>query len=232
MSKIFNILSDFVNLFYPDICLACGDKLLKNESVICTKCIYNLPKTNFHLEKINPVSQLFWGRVNIENATSYYFYHKGSKFQKLIHRLKYSGNKEVGFELGKHFGSVLITSELYKNIDAIIPVPLHPKREKKRGYNQSYWIALGINEIFKVEIDTKTLYRSIATETQTKKSRFERWENVDSIFKTRDNTTLKNKHVLLVDDVLTTGATLEACANSILETENAKVSIATLAVAR
>ncbi len=231
MSKIINILGDFINLFFPDICQACGDKLVKGEQVICSKCIYNLPKTNYHLEKNNPVSQLFWGRVNIENATSYYFYHKGSKFQKLIHRLKYNGKKEVGFELGKHFGSVLIMSELYKNIDVIIPVPLHPKREKKRGYNQSYWIALGLNEIFKVEIDTITLYRSIATETQTKKSRFERWENVDSIFKTKDNTTLKNKHILLVDDVLTTGATLEACANSILESENAKVSIVTLAIA-
>ena len=231
MTKFLRILNDFLSLFFPGICDACNDKLLTNESVICANCLYNLPKTNYHLEKNNPVSQIFWGRVNIENATSLYFYNKGSKFQKLIHKLKYNGKKKIAFELGKYFGSILRTSEFYKSFDVIIPVPLHPKREKKRGYNQSYWFALGLNEVYDSEVDANILFRAVETETQTKKSRFERWKNVDSIFKTKDKITLINKHILLVDDVLTTGATLEACAAALLETENTKVSIATIAVA-
>jgi ComF family protein len=231
LTGFLNILNDFLSLFFPFTCDACNDRLLNNESLICARCLYNLPKTNYHLEKNNPVAQIFWGRVEIENATALYFYNKGSKFQKLIHKLKYNGKKEIGFELGKYFASILISSEFYKKFDIIIPVPLHPKREKKRGYNQSYWFALGLNEIYKAEVNSSILYRAVETETQTKKTRFERWKNVDSIFQTRDRLSLQNKHILLVDDVLTTGATLEACAAKLKETENTRVSIATLAVA-
>ncbi len=220
-----------MSIIYPRTCAACGNNLLKYENLICTKCLYYLPKTNYHNEKDNPVSQLFWGRVNIENATSYYYFYKGSKFQRLIHRLKYQGQKEIGFELGKCLGAVLSFATLYDDVEIIVPVPLHPKREKKRGYNQSDWIANGMAESMKIPVDTKLLYRAIASETQTRKSRFERWENVESIFKLRDKEALKNKHIILIDDVVTTGSTLEACANTLLDVENAKVSIATLAVA-
>lgn len=223
--------ADFFNLFFPNVCEACGDRLLKNENIICIKCLYDFPKTNFHLDKENPITHLFYGRANIENATSLYFFNKGSKFQDLIHKLKYNGKKEIGFELGKQLGAALLKSENYHSIDVIIPVPLHPKKERKRGYNQSYWIALGINEIIKKEIDTKTIIRYKEAESQTKKNRFERYQNVSTVFTTKDNTMLIDKHILLVDDVITTGATLEACANLILSTKNAKVSIATLAVA-
>jgi len=204
---------------------------LNNEHLICTDCLYNLPKTNYHLENDNPISQIFWGRVEIENATSLFFFNKGSRYQELIHKLKYNGKKEIGLELGKYFASFLIESESFRIFDYIIPVPLHPKKEKKRGYNQSYWFALGLNQIYKTKVDVDILYRTIETSTQTNKSRFERWENVGEVFKIRDNITLRDKKILLVDDVLTTGATIEACAKALLETEGARVSVATIAVA-
>jgi len=178
--------------------------------------------------KDNPVSKVFWGRVNIENATASYLFIKEGILQKLIHQLKYKGAKEIGFELGRHFGSELIDSESYKNIDLIIPVPLHVKREKKRGYNQSEWIARGMVEFLEAKLELNNLVRAIETETQTKKTRFERWENVESIFNVNYPEKLENKHVLLVDDVITTGSTLEACANALLKIKGVKVSIATL----
>lgn len=223
--------SGFINLFFPNICEACEKNLLNNERVICTDCLYHLPKTNFHTEKENPVIQLFWGKVYIENATAYYFFHKGSIFQDLIHKLKYNGKQEIGYVLGLHLGTDLYESELYKTIDIVIPVPLHPKREKKRGYNQCDSISKGIAEGMKININSKSLYRSIETETQTKKSKEERWKNVENIFKIRHPDKLQGKHILLVDDVITTGSTLEACATSLLTLKDTKVSIACLAVA-
>lgn len=224
-------LSGFLNLFFPNICEACGINLLNNEKIICTECLYNLPKTNFQKDKENPVSRLFWGKTYIENATAYYYFHKGSKFQDLIHKLKYNGKQEIGYILGLHLGTDLYDSELYKNIDYVVPVPLHPKREKKRGYNQSDSISKGIAEGLKIQTNTKFLYRNVATETQTKKSKEERWKNVENIFCVRHSKALEGKHILLVDDVITTGSTIEACANTILQIKDTKVSIACLAVA-
>ncbi|MCK4661965.1 MAG: ComF family protein [Bacteroidales bacterium] len=225
-------IKDFINLIYPETCAACGNVLFNQEKLICTKCLYELPKTNFHLEKDNPVNQIFWGRAEIENATAYYYFLKASIFQKLIHKLKYKGLKEIGYELGKLLGAELFSAELYKNIDLIIPVPLHPKRQKKRGYNQSDWIAMGISDQMNIPIDTKSLYRAVATETQTRKTKLERWENVESIFKVRNEEAVKNKHILLIDDVLTTGSTIEACAVTLLKVENVKVSVATIAITK
>ena len=224
-------LSDFISLIFPRICAGCGNSLWKHEEAICHFCEYHLPKTNFHKEKENPVSRLFWGKVYIENATAYYLFHKGSKFQDLIHKLKYNGKQEIGFYLGLQLGTDLFESELYKNIDFVIPVPLHPKREKKRGYNQCDSIAKGIAEGMKIKTNTKALYRNTATETQTKKSKEERWKNVENIFSVKHPEILEGKHFLLVDDVITTGSTLEACANALLTIKNTKVSIACLAVA-
>jgi ComF family protein len=224
------IFSDFLDLFYPRTCAACGFNLFRNENLICTKCLFYLPKTNFHKDVDNPVARLFWGRVKIEYASSYFYFTKGSRFRKLIHKLKYKGQKQIGFELGKHFGFNLAGSP-FKEIDIIIPVPLHPKKEKKRGYNQSEWIARGIAEAMNKKVETKWLYRSVATQTQTKKTRFERWENVEDIFHLHDIKAVEGKHILLVDDVVTTGSTLEACAKAILMAGNSKVSIVTLAVA-
>ncbi len=224
------LIEDFVQLIYPKICLSCGVNLLRNETTICTKCLYQIPRTNYHSDINNTVSQFFWGRVQVEIATSFYHFQKGSKFQKLIHQLKYSGHKEIGFEIGKHFGSELKNVDNFKNIDLIVPVPLHPKRKKKRGYNQSDWIAFGLSETMGIPVDTKNVYRNIETETQTKKNRIERWKNVDSIFKIKDFSAFENKHILLIDDVITTGATIEACATALLTAENSKISVATMAV--
>ena len=228
--NILGILDDFVGLFYPNLCLGCGEALYKNEKYICTKCLYSLPKTNFHKSRKNMVSELFWGKVPIQFATSYSYFHKKGVLQNIILNLKYKGEKEVGMELGKHLGRELKTSD-FASIDTIIPVPLHKKRLKKRGYNQSEWIAKGISEIMGKPIDNKSVIRTINTETQTKKTKAQRWENVKDIFQVKNKNEIINKHVLLIDDIITTGSTLEACASVILKEKNTSVSIATLGVA-
>jgi ComF family protein len=222
---------DFLNLFYPNLCAACGEKLLTQEKVICTKCLVDLPRTNFHYEHDNPVSQLFWGRVNIQNATALFRFQKGSRFQGLLHLLKYKGRQDVGEELGRQLGFELKKSELFNAVNVVIPVPLHPKREKKRGYNQAECIAKGIAESMGIEMQARNMSRNVETQTQTKKSRIERWKNVDSIFEIKHPEKLNNKHILLVDDVVTTGATLEACAQELLKTQGTTVNIAALATA-
>ncbi|MDA3779327.1 MAG: ComF family protein [Bacteroidales bacterium] len=221
---------DLLALFYPNLCVVCSEHLLYQEEYICTKCLYNLPKTKFHLDENNPVAQLFWGRTKIENATALYYYTKGSKYQKMIHKFKYNGVKEIGFVLGKVLGNEIKNSK-FKDIDIIIPVPLHPKKLRKRGYNQSDWIAMGLGKTMKNKVDCKNLYRNIHTSSQTNKSRFERWKNVENIFELKNKSQLLNKHILLVDDVVTTGSTLEACANIILKIQGTRVSIITLAIA-
>ena len=179
----------------------------------------------------NPVEQVFWGRVEIIAATAYFFFEKESRFAKIIHQLKYHGKKEIGIEMGRIFGAELKDSSRFNEVDLIIPVPLHWKKQKKRGYNQSEFIALGIAETMGKSIDTYTLYKAIETETQTRKTRYERWENVENIFRLTSADKITGKHILLVDDVITTGATLESCATTLLKENNTKVSIATLAMA-
>ena len=234
MSKIKNIGSwfeGFINLFYPRLCQACHCFLIQNEKQICTKCLFHLPKTNFHLQEKNPVSEIFWGRVKLEYAASFFTFAKGSKYQKLIHKLKYHNLPEIGIVLGKHLGFTLQESPFYQDIDLIIPVPMHPKKMKIRGYNQAELIAKGLSEIMKVPVYTDQLIKEKHTESQTKKRKSERWKNVEKVFKIKDDNILENQHILLVDDVVTTGATLDACANCILQIKGARVSIATLAYA-
>jgi len=225
------LLDYLVELLFPRLCVVCGDKLIEQEQWICLHCLHHIPRTNFHLEPDNPVSRLFYGRVNIENATSYFYFTKGSKYQTLLHELKYKGMKELGEEMGKHFAIDLLQSPEFRSVDVICPVPLHPSKERKRGYNQSWWIASGIAKQLNKELSANNLHRVTATETQTRKSRFDRYLNVDGIFALKDTEAFSGKHILLIDDVVTTGATLEACASAILSTTNAKVSIATLATA-
>lgn len=178
------------------------------------------------------VEKNFWGRIPIEYATSYFFFVKSSDFQHLLHELKYNGRSDIGVYLGKRFGSELVQQPEFSHFDSIIPVPLHRDKQKKRGYNQSEMIALGLSESMGVPVDTKTLTRTSYNETQTKKSRIERWENVKSVFSAEPNSNLNGKHVLIVDDVMTTGATIEGCANALLlRNPNVKISVATLAYA-
>jgi len=221
---------DFLQFFFPDLCLACGQILNKQEKVLCTQCLFHIPRTDFHKYSENPVSQLFWGRVKIENAGSFFYFNKGSAYQSLIHKLKYNGRSDIGIEMGKIFGAELRKSA-FATADLIIPVPLHPKKLKIRGYNQSEMIAMGLSLSLNLPVNTNSLLRVESTDTQTRKSRFERFRNVEGKFQIRNTTNLEGKHIILADDVVTTGSTLESCAVAVLEIKGVKVSILTLAVA-
>jgi competence protein ComFC len=230
--RIIDYFRDFSRLFFPDNCAACGNILVTNEETICTSCLYHIPKTNYHTRPDNPVSEVFWGRTRIEKATSFFFFHKSTHYQHIIHNLKYRGNKDVGILMGRYFATDLKDNDFHSDIDMIVPVPLHPKKLRLRGYNQSEMIARGIADVWKIELNPQSLKRTTFTETQTRKSRIDRWLNVESVFEVADPETIKGKHILLVDDVLTTGATLEACANALLKVDGVKVSVATLAYAK
>ncbi len=225
------MLTDFIALIFPNTCAACGKSLHKNEQSICTYCAYHLPKTNFHLDSNNPVAKIFWGRIPIYSAASYYGFNKGGKVQHLIHQLKYKGQKHVGITVGKLYGHELSYCDDFNTVNTVIPVPLHPKKQKKRGYNQSDCFAEGLAQSMNAEADLKVLYRAVESDSQTKKSRFSRWQNVESVFQLQNTETLAGKHVLLVDDVITTGATLEACAQTLLQVPDIKVSIVAIAYA-
>ena len=224
-------LHSILNLFYPRVCAACGEVLLKDEETVCLKCRFLLPKTGYENHADNPLAQSFYGRVRFHAVTACYFFAKSGKVQHLIHQLKYKGNKEAGVFLGQQLGETIKDAPLFQGIDYLIPVPLHPKREHKRGYNQSLMIACGISEVTGIAIGDKYLVRAINTATQTKKSSEERFKNVKDIFEVRFADELKGKHVLLVDDVLTTGATLESCAHQLENIPDITISAATAACA-
>jgi ComF family protein len=188
-----------------------------------------MPRTNFHLGDDNPVSRLFWGRCRLEKAAAFSFYNRGSRIRNMIHSLKYKGNKEIGFELGKIYGSVLSRSGFLNGIDIIVPVPLHASKRRLRGFNQSEVISEGIGLASGLPVDALSLKRTEVTDTQTRKSRYERWENVSGIFEVADPDKLRGKHILLVDDVITTGSTIESCAGELLKLEGVKVSAAAIA---
>lgn len=221
----------FVSLLFPRCCVVCGSPLMKGEDCICTMCNINLPRTNYHLRKDNPIEQMFWGKIPLERATSFFYYRKGSDFRTILHQLKYGGQKEIGAIMGKYMASELSVSGFFRGIDLIIPIPLYKKKQRIRGYNQSEWIAQGITAVTGIETDTQAVIRWKNTETQTRKSAFERWENVDGVFELVHGKSLAGKHVLLVDDVLTTGSTIQACASCMKEEEGLKISVLTLAVA-
>jgi ComF family protein len=184
------------------------------------------------LQKENPVSEIFWGRLNLQTASSFLFFNKGGKVQHLMHLLKYKGRDDVGRFLGRSFGVLLKQSQLYRGIDFIVPVPLHPKKQKSRGFNQSEEIAKGMQETLETSLNTGNLLRRIHTDSQTRKSRYNRWENVRDVFFLRDPKFFVGKHVLLLDDVLTTGATLEACGSVIEKVNDVRISAVTIACAQ
>jgi ComF family protein len=222
--------SSLFHLFFPHNCVGCGNDVIDADQFICLQCINDLPHTNFAMHANNPVEKKFWGRIAVTSAMSEFYFSKASIIQNLIHEFKYNGNKNVGNYLGNIIGKSLLNSNRFP-IDAVIPLPLFEKKEKMRGYNQAEILCNGIAEITNVPLIKNNVSRIFHTETQTKKGRLERWKNVEQTFCVRDPEILEGKHVLLVDDVITTGSTLEACGSEILKVNNVQLSIATLATA-
>ena len=231
MNWLKDLWNDFFGLLFPRICYGCGNHLVKNEHLICTECYVVIPRTNFHTKKDNLAEQVFYGRCKIESAAAFSYFNKGSRIRKLIHSLKYDGIREIGHELGKIYGLSLKSSGFLDGVDFIVPVPLHKSKERTRGFNQSETIAVGISEATGLPLITNAIERRFATLTQTKHSKTDRWDNVEGVFALKNQELLAGKHILLVDDVITTGATMESCVNEILKAENAKVSLVALAYA-
>jgi ComF family protein len=224
-------LTDFISLLFPELCPACGESLVATETLVCTDCRYNLPYTNFHLQPDNIVARQFWGKINIQGAYSLYYFAKGGKVQNLMHHFKYRGMYRIGNLLGKMAGKQLIQNDVFNTVDLIIPVPLHKSRLKQRGYNQSTCFAEGLASKLDATVHENNLVRVKATDTQTHRSRFSRFENMQEVFAVKNPEKLINKHILLVDDIVTTGSTLEACGQKLLEIPGLKLSIATIAYA-
>ena len=229
MQSLKNIFNDTLHLFYPHICAGCGSDLLEEHNMLCLHCINNLPHTNFAQQPNNPIEKIFWGRILLIAAHSEFYFSKESLIQQLLHQLKYKGNQDIGFYLGELMGKSLLTNNRFTNIDALIPLPLYPDKERKRGYNQAAIICDGMSAIMNVPVIKNIVARQRYTDTQTKKHRIERWKNVAGSFIIKDKEKLRGKNLLLVDDVVTTGATLEACGGLIAAIATVKLSIATLA---
>lgn len=226
-----NLFRDFVALIYPRNCAGCGQALSKGEEILCTICKYEIPRTNYHKNNQNQFFLKFAGRIRIEFAIAFLHFHKKGITQQLLHNFKYRNQPEIGEKIGEWFGSDLVEAGFGNEWDMVLPVPLHQSKEKRRGYNQSNYFAKGLGSVLGIPAPFNKLQRTKASETQTNKSRGERWMNVEGIFKVLDSRNLKDKHVLLVDDVVTTGSTLESCGQAILDGGAGKLSLATLAIA-
>lgn len=219
-----------IELLFPRYCTACGKRLYANEQAICEKCLEKMPRTMYHTWEDNPMIKQYWGKFNTGKATAWYFYNHGSPYAHMIHLFKYHGRKILAFELGRIMASELLSSDFFEDIDYIVPVPLHISKERQRGYNQSEWISLGIAKATGIRVIKDAIVRTKPTMTQTKKTAKERFENMQGVFKAKNSDELTGKHILLVDDVMTTSATLTACADALKEVENIKFSFLTMAL--
>jgi len=219
------------HLFYPHLCEGCNKPLIATEKVLCISCAVELPETVYHHIPDNETAMRFAGRIPFIHATSYAWFTNDGLLQHLIHGLKYRNKKETGYYLGQRFGRSLQDTDWISTIDMIIPVPLHPAKEAVRGYNQSLCVAEGLGSVLNIPASDKILLRIRDTESQTHKTRAERVNNMDGAFVIAENAGLAGKHILICDDVLTTGATLEACALALMAAESIKISIATVGIA-
>ena len=225
------IWNDLLYLFFPRLCLLCRRPLVEGEEHICLHCAEDLPYTYYIDVHANPVYRLFKERFPIEAATAFLFFKQGGSAQTLIHALKYDGNRQLGYHLGRMAALEYRESGLFDAVDCLLPVPLHPKRERKRGYNQSEWIARGVQSVTGLPIDRTSLVRERKNESQTHKSLSERQQNVAHIFRVQDADVLSGKHVLLLDDVITTGSTLGACIEALQEVPGIRISVLGMTVA-
>ena len=228
MRFISDVRNALLHLAYPHVCEGCGHDLAEITHPLCLRCLHALPVTNFHLHAGNPVERLFWGRLPITHASAHLYFTKESLVQHLIHQFKYRNNKELGIYLGKIMGQALVSSNRFQDIDALVPLPLFAAKERKRGFNQAAVLCEGIAAVLHKPVLYGVIIRSGHTDTQTRKSRVERWANIEGKFELRASAALYGKQILLVDDVVTTGATLEACGRTLLAVENLQLSIATL----
>lgn len=224
------LLTNLLGLFYPQKCPTCAKIINNYEEILCLSCRMELPETNFTENEGNMIEKSFYGRIPIEEATSLLFFSKRGIVQKLIHRLKYSKQEQIGSFLGKWLGTKMLLSNRFNCLDCIIPVPLHPKKLKKRGYNQVISFGESLSNKLNIPMIENKLLRVSRSNTQTFKNRFERWKNVEEIFELSDIDFFKNQHILLIDDVVTTGATLESCCVQLMKTKNIKISIATMVI--
>jgi len=222
-------LQSLLHLFFPHTCAGCGTDIISHDQLLCLHCIDRLPHTGFHRYAGNPVEKIFWGRLPIACATSLLYFTKSSLLQHLIHQFKYKGKVEIGRYIGRCMGEVMQEASRFENIDALVPLPLFAARERKRGYNQSGILCEGIAEIRQLPILRNIIARKSATETQTRKTRTERWANISGRFELVRPEAIQGKHILLVDDVITTGATLEACGQELMTAGNTRLSIFTMA---
>ncbi len=225
------IVKDIVHLFYPKICAGCNTPLLAQEEIICLMCKIKLPRTNFELTEHNAINQIFWGRVPLVFASAFLYFRKEGLTQKLVHQLKYKNRKEVGIYLGSMYAQEIKDKLSERQIDIITTVPLHPAKLLKRGYNQSDYIAQGFAETLGISFKPNLIVRNENTSTQTLKKRYERWENMADKFAINTTFNVENKIILVVDDVITTGATMEACCKIILKENNVKVAVISLCYA-
>jgi len=223
--------NDFLSLIYPRVCPGCNEGLMKNEKCICTSCLTGLYKTEYYKYHANPVSKMLWGRIEFDSAMALYSYTKDSKIQKLIYALKYNNQPIIGEFLGVELGKELLKSPKCEDFDVIIPVPIHKKKERERGYNQSFYIAIGVSAVLKLPVYNDVLISNSHKTSQTSKNRYNRWLNKQNTYlKSSETKTLEKKHVLIVDDVITTGSTIENCVSILKEIQGIKISIATLAM--
>lgn len=219
-----------LHFLFPHVCEGCGTDVLEPDHFLCLKCLSDLPKTEFQYYPNNPVEKTFWGRLPVTSASAHCYFTKGSLMQNLMHQLKYKGNKEMGLYLGRLMGRALADSNRFRYVDALIPLPLFPLKEKKRGYNQAALLCEGAAEVMNKPVWKDVVVRTTHTESQTKKNRTERWLNMEGRFELAQPQKIDGKQVLLVDDVITTGATLEACGAALLQAQNVRLSIATLCI--
>lgn len=231
MMKLFaaNPLGDLLHLFFPHNCMGCGNGIDEIETLLCAECSSQLPETAFFNHDNNPVEKIFYGRMKTEQAGSAFFFNKDSVIQHLITQLKYKNSRETGLYLGRLLGHKIKECGRFENTECIVPLPLNEVKHHTRGYNQSALIAQGITEIWPRDIFENAVMRKVFTETQTHKGRISRWQTMEGVFTVRDNKLLEGRHVLLVDDIITTGATLEACGLELLKVQGLALSIATVA---
>lgn len=230
-SPLVGYFHDFVSLFFPCYCLGCGSPTVKGEAIICTRCLLEMPQTGYHKEIENALQQRLSLRFPLRYATALYKFNKNGRVQHLLHELKYRNHPEIGIMLGNICAGILIEGGLNECCDVIVPVPLHPSRKRKRGYNQSAKFAAGISAGLNIPFSDDLLVRKQKTETQTRKSKLDRWENMNNVFGLATQGSLRGTRILLVDDVITTGSTLEACSEVLLRAECPEISVACIAEA-